>query len=97
MFADIRHWSEVRQIVSLSSLHSPARRQQTRSAQKSAHKYGAYMNNLKSVADDSYVLLNGRQQCIDMCGVEGKRRLCDLIVTSSSPALATRHIRIVGQ
>ena len=30
-----------------------------------------------------------------MCGVEGKRRLCDLNVTSSSPALATRHIRIV--
>ena len=26
-----------------------------------------------------------------MCGVEGKRRLCDLNVTSSSPALATRH------
>ena len=32
---------------------------------------------------------------VDMCGVEGKRRLCDLIVTSSSPALATRHIRFV--
>ena len=32
---------------------------------------------------------------VDMCGVEGKRRLCDLNVTSSSPALATRHIRIV--
>ena len=32
---------------------------------------------------------------IDMCGVEGKRRLCDLNVTSSSPALATRHIRNV--
>ena len=31
----------------------------------------------------------------DMCGVEGKRRLCDLNVTSSSPALATRHIRSV--
>ena len=31
----------------------------------------------------------------DMCGVEGKRRLCDLNVTSSSPALATRHIRCV--
>ena len=30
-----------------------------------------------------------------MCGVEGKRRLCDLNVTSSSPALATRHIRCV--
>ena len=29
---------------------------------------------------------------VDMCGVEGKRRLCDLNVTSSSPALATRHI-----
>ena len=28
----------------------------------------------------------------NMCGVEGKRRLCDLNVTSSSPALATRHI-----
>ena len=27
-----------------------------------------------------------------MCGVEGKRRLCDLNVTSSSPALGTRHI-----
>ena len=27
-----------------------------------------------------------------MCGVEGERRLCDLNVTSSSPALATRHI-----
>ena len=25
-----------------------------------------------------------------MCGVEGKRRLCDLNVTSSSPTLATR-------
>ena len=32
---------------------------------------------------------------VDMCGVEGKRRLCDLNVTSLSPALATRHIRIV--
>ena len=32
---------------------------------------------------------------VDMCGVEGKRRLCDLNVTSSSPALATRHIRSV--
>ena len=32
---------------------------------------------------------------VNMCGVEGKRRLCDLNVTSSSPALATRHIRIV--
>ena len=30
-----------------------------------------------------------------MCGVEGKRRLCDLNVTSSSPALTTRHIRCV--
>ena len=30
-----------------------------------------------------------------MCGVEGKRRLCDLNVTSLSPALATRHIRSV--
>ena len=29
---------------------------------------------------------------VDMCGVEGKRRLCDLNVTSSSPALATRHL-----
>ena len=28
-----------------------------------------------------------------MCGVEGKRELCDLNVTSLSPALATRHIR----
>ena len=28
---------------------------------------------------------------VNMCGVEGKRRLCDLNVTSSSPALATRH------
>ena len=35
------------------------------------------------------------QSVVDMCGVEGKRRLCDLNVTSSSPALATRHIRIV--
>ena len=26
-----------------------------------------------------------------MCGVERKRRLCDLNVTSSSPVLATRH------
>ena len=33
-----------------------------------------------------------------MCGVEGKRRLCDLNVTSSSPALATRHtLCAVGQ
>ena len=32
---------------------------------------------------------------VDMCGVEGKRRLCDLNVTCSSPALATRHIRCV--
>ena len=32
---------------------------------------------------------------VDMCGVEGKRRLCDLNVTSLSPALATKHIRIV--
>ena len=34
---------------------------------------------------------------VEMCGVEGKRRLCDL--TSSSPALATRHYQLcaVGQ
>ena len=32
---------------------------------------------------------------VDMRGVEGKCRLCDLNVTSSSPALATRHIRCV--
>ena len=32
---------------------------------------------------------------LDMCGVEEKRRLCDLNVTSSNPALATRHIRSV--
>ena len=31
---------------------------------------------------------------VDMCGVEGKRRLCDLNVTSSSPALVTRHINL---
>ena len=30
-----------------------------------------------------------------MCGVEGKCRLCDLNVTSSNPALATRQIRCV--
>ena len=36
---------------------------------------------------------------IDMCGVEGKHRLCDLNVTSSSPPLATRHNTLcaVGQ
>ena len=32
---------------------------------------------------------------VDMCGVEGMRRLCDLKVTSLSPSLATRHIRCV--
>ena len=32
---------------------------------------------------------------INICGVEGKRRLCDLNVTSSSPALTTRHIHCV--
>ena len=32
---------------------------------------------------------------MSICGVEGKRRLCDLNVTSSSLALATRHIRSV--
>ena len=32
---------------------------------------------------------------LDMCGVEGKRRLCDLNVTSSSQALTTQHIRCV--
>ena len=32
---------------------------------------------------------------VDMCGVDGMRRVCDLNVTSSSPALATRHIRCV--
>ena len=30
---------------------------------------------------------------VDMCGVGGKRRLCDLNVTSFSPPLAKRHIR----
>ena len=35
------------------------------------------------------------QYFVDMCGVEGKRRLCELNVTSLSPALATRHIRCV--
>ena len=30
-----------------------------------------------------------------MCGVKGQRWLCDLNLTSSSLALATRHIRIV--
>ena len=39
--------------------------------------------------------LSARLIFVDMCGVEGKRRLCDLNVTSSSPALATRHIRCV--
>ena len=28
-----------------------------------------------------------------MCGVEGKRRLCDLNVPSSRPPLATKHPR----
>ena len=32
---------------------------------------------------------------VHMSGVEGKRQLWDLNVTSSSPALATRHIRTV--
>ena len=43
------------------------------------------------------ILLDTPMQGMDskLCGVEGKRRLCDLNVTSSSPALATRHIRIV--
>ena len=30
-----------------------------------------------------------------MCGVEEKRRLCDLTVMGLRPALATRHIRYV--
>ena len=37
----------------------------------------------------------GQFNFVDMCGVEGKRRLYDLTVTSSSPALATRYIRCV--
>ena len=38
-------------------------------------------------------------KCVDMCDVEGKRQLCDINVTSSSPALATRHNTLcsVGQ
>ena len=36
-----------------------------------------------------------RKYHVDMCGVEGKRRLCDLNVTSLRPPLATRHIRCV--
>ena len=39
--------------------------------------------------------LNYADTFVDMCGVEGKRRLCDLNVTSSSPDLATRHVRCV--
>ena len=37
--------------------------------------------------------------CIaDMCSIEGKRRLCDLNVTSLRPPLATRHtLCAVGQ
>ena len=41
------------------------------------------------------VMLNRCLLFVDMCAVEGKRRLCDLNVTSSSPALATSHIRCV--
>ena len=45
----------------------------------------------------SFLSISARSKCkvVDMCGVEGKRRLCDLNVTSSSPALATRHIPCV--
>ena len=32
---------------------------------------------------------------VDVCGVEGKRRLCDLNVTSSSPALATKYSSVL--
>ena len=42
-----------------------------------------------------FIIFSGNIIVVDMCGVEGKRRLCDLNVTSSSPALATRHIRCV--
>ena len=43
------------------------------------------------------VILENKLACffVDMCGVEGKRRLCDLNVMSSRPVLATRHIRCV--
>ena len=48
-----------------------------------------YSNVLFDIIDNAW------KSFFDMCGVEGKRRLCDLNVTSSSPALATRHIRCV--
>ena len=45
-----------------------------------------------------YTLVYISMDHVDMCGVEGKRRLCDLNVTSSSPALATRYtLCAVGQ
>ena len=55
-----------------------------------------YYYNDNQISVDSchcnFVMVNS---IVDMCGVEGKRRLCELNVTSSSPALATRHIRSV--
>ena len=47
----------------------------------------------------SVSVANFTQTFVDMCGVKGKRRLCDLNVTSSSPALATRRYTLsaVGQ
>ena len=44
-----------------------------------------------SASNDSIPLANIN----GMCGVEEKRRLCDLNATSSIPALATRDIRSV--
>ena len=66
--------------------------------------YQMYRKKIYSIffADDTSVFLEGNNLNSlstiineDMCGVEGKRRLCDLNVTSSSSALATRHIRCV--
>ena len=63
------------------------------------YKWNDHITYIKSKISIKYLILclhYGRQfPTVDICGVEGKRRLCDLNVTSSSPALATRHIRIV--
>ena len=53
-----------------------------------------YFENCKPTLPRIDQLYNIRKP-VDICGVEVKRRLCDLNVKSSSPALVTRHIRCV--
>ena len=58
-------------------------------------KKDVFQNNSHFSEKSKQVLSFCIMKIVDMCGVEAKRRLRDQNVASSSPALATRHIRCV--